>query len=521
MSKMDKMTKADKIRETLRLSYECKQPHRLIGESCNMSSSTVGSYLERFRLSGLTWPLPEALNDQTLVKLLFRGQGAPRIDRPVPDWVAVQQELRKKHVTLHLLWKEYRDLHPDGYEYSWFCQAYGAWRSKIDPIMRQEYRAGERCFVDYAGQKMYVICNTQTGEVREAEVFVAVLGASNYTYAEAHWSQDLESWVGAHIRMFRFFGSVPEILVCDNLKSGVLKPDYYEPELNPTYAKMAEHYGVAILPARVRRPRDKAKVEGAVRIVEQSVLAPLRRAEFYSLVELNERISEGMFEMNVRRFQKLPGCRRSVFLEQEKPAMRPLPNEPFMIGEWKRAKVHIDYHIEVEGAYYSVPYRFMGEVVEIFLTCAVLEITHSGVRVAVHRRIPRGHTSTVKDHMPPRHRKMTEWTPERIAAWASKTGAATETMVTTIMSQRAHPEQGFRACLGVLRLGTKYGAERLEAACQRALAGKAHSFKSVKSILEKGLDQQQLPSATPAPRPGDYHENIRGAEYYQEEEPTE
>lgn len=512
------MTKVRKIREALRLAFECKQPHRSVAASCNISTSTVGSYLERFKVSGLMWPLPEGLDDAALERHLFREQGAPRVERPLPDWPTVQQEMRRKHVTLHLLWREYRGIHPDGYEYSWFCQAYRTWRSRLEPVMRQEHKVGEKCFVDYAGMTMPVLWDAVTGEVRHAQIFVAVLGASNYTYAEANWSQDIQSWVGAHVRMFRYFGAVPEIVVCDNLKSGVTKPDYYEPDLNPTYAKMAEHYGVVVIPTRIRRPRDKAKVEGGVRIVEQSVLAPLRKTIFSSLAELNEHISDGIFELNARPFQKLPGSRRTLFEQQEKPAMRPLPPEPFLIGEWKQAKVHIDYHIEVEAAYYSVPCNLLGEVVEVFMTCATVEVFRAGLRVAVHRRIPRGHTSTVKEHMPPRHRKMSEWTPERIASWASKTGPATEAMVTTIMSQRAHPEQGFRACLGILRLATKYGAERLEAACQRALTGKAHSFKSVKSILEKALDQQVLADSRHTPPTGGYHENIRGAEYYQEAE---
>jgi transposase len=367
-----------------------------------------------------------------------------------------------------------------------------------------------------------VVWDAETGEVRQAQVFVGVLGASNYSYAEATWSQDLQSWVGSHIRMFQFFGSVPEIVVCDNLKSGVTRPDYYEPTVNPTYAKMAEHYRVAVIPARKRRPRDKAKVEGCVRIVEQAVLAPMRDDVFSSLAELNEKIGERIFSLNNRPFQKLAGSRRSIFEDQEKPVMRPLPLEPFLIGEWKRARVHIDYHIEVDHCYYSVPYGLLGEQVEVFLTCATVEVFHGGLRVAAHRRNrQRGYTSTVKEHMPPQHRKMAEWTPERVNSWASKTGPATEAMVTTIMATRAHPEQGFRACLGILRLAHKYGAERLECACHRAASGRVFSYKSVRSILEKGLDQLPIPSSssTPTPSKGSvYHENLRGAAYYQEGE---
>lgn len=511
-----------KIREVLRLTFENKLAQRAVATSCNISSSTVSSYLDRFKVSGLTWPLPETLDDDALNKCMFRPEPLTGMLRPIPDWSEIQRELRKKHVTLSLLWQEYRGVHPDGYEYSWFCKAYHAWRGKVEPVMRQEHKLGRTCFVDYAGQTVPVICDIKTGEVRQAQIFIGVLGASNYTYAEASWSQNLESWIGAHIRMFRYFGALPEIVVCDNLKSGVTKPDYYEPVLNPTYLKMSQHYNVAIIPARVRKPRDKAKVEGGVKIVGQSVLAPLRKIVFSSLGELNERIGELVFDLNARPFKKLAGSRRSVFEEQEKPVMRALPAESFQIGEWKRAKVHIDYHIEVDNCYYSVPHALLGEEVEVFLTCSTVEVSHSGLRVAVHRRRrERGYTTTVKEHMPPRHRHMSEWTPERIAAWASKTGPATEAMVTAIMASRAHPELGFRGSLGILRLATKYGAERLEAACRRAVTGKAYSYKSVRSILEKKLDQQALPGSAPIPVSAPHHENIRGSEYYQEGEIAE
>ncbi|MBM3464173.1 MAG: IS21 family transposase [Armatimonadetes bacterium] len=509
------------IREVLRLTFDHPTlTQRAVAAACRISPSTVGSYLDRFEASGLSWPLPPDLDDHALEKRLFRLEPVETVSRPVPDWAHVHKELRRKHVTLALLWQEYRSANPHGYEYSWYCQTYSAWRSKVDPIMRQQHRLGEKCFVDYAGHTVAVIWNAETGEVRQAQIFVGVLGASNYSFVEASWSQDLQSWIGAHIRMFRFFGAVPEIVVCDNLKSGVSKPDFYEPEVNPTYLKMAEHYNVAILPTRVRKPRDKAKVEACVRFVGERVLAPMRDEVFPSLGELNETLSERMFAFNGQPFQKLAGSRRSVFLEQEKPCMRSLPDEPFLIGEWKRAKVHIDYHIEVEGCYYSVPHHLLGQQVEVFLTCATLEAFHAGLRVAVHRRCPqRGFTSTVKEHMPPRHRQLADWTPERIASWASKTGPATETMVTTIMASRAHPEQGFRACLGILRLANKFGSERLEAACRRAVEGRAFAYKSVFSILDKNLDQQARPKSLPAsPAERAYHENIRGAAYYEQGE---
>lgn len=506
-----------KIREVLRLTFDLNLAQRAVGQSCDISASTVGDYLARFKVSGLPWPLPEDMTDDILEDHLFRLLPVAG-KRPVPDWEKVHKELRRKHVTLSLLWQEYRSVNPDGYEYSWFCETYDKWRSQLEPVMRQEHKLGEKCFVDYAGDTVPVVWDADTGEVRQAQIFIGVLGASNYCYAEASWSQDLKSWIGAHSRMFRAFHGSPRIVVCDNLKSGVTKPDYYEPDVNPTYLKMAKHYGVAVLPTRVAKPRDKAKVEGGVKIVEQSVLAPLREVVFSSLAELNERIAELVFNLNDRPFQKLHGSRRLIFEEQERNTLRPLPDEPFLMGEWKLARVHVDYHIEIDGSYYSVPYRLIGQQVEAFLTCATVEIFDKGVRVAAHARSSqRGSATTVKEHMPPRHRHVADWNPERIVSWASKTGPAAETMVRTIMGRRLHPEQGFRACLGILRLAEKYTPERLEAACRRAAAGRAFSCKSVRLILEKELDKQSLPaSLTEVTKPPVYHENIRGAQYYQQ-----
>lgn len=509
------------IREVLRLTYQCGLPQRAVAKSCGLSPSTVGDYLIRFRTGGLSWPLPEGLDDVSLEGRLFRLEPVAG-QRPAPDWTYVHHELRRKHVTISLLWQEYRAVHPDGYGYSWFCNTYAAWCARLEPVMRQQYVFGEKCFVDYAGDTVPVVCNAETGEIARAQVFVGVLGASNYCYAEASWSQDIPSWIGAHARMLHAFGGSPRILVCDNLRSGVSKPDYYDPVINPTYQKMAEHYGIAVIPTRVKKPRDKAKVEGCVRIVEEHVLARLRDEVFWGLPDLNERIGDLVFDLNDRPFQKLPGSRRSVFQEQEKSLLSPLPSEPFLIGEWKRAKVHIDYHIEVDDSYYSVPHRLVGEHVEVFITCAAVEVLHSGVVVAFHKRCrKRGVATTVREHMPSHHQSMTGWTPERFTTWAAKTGPATETMVAGIMAARSHPEQGFRACLGVMQLARKYTPERLEAACQRAVVAKAFSYRSVRSILENGLDQQPLPtSPAGSPKARLYHENIRGSEYYRAEDAT-
>lgn len=412
-----------------------------------------------------------------------------------------------------LLWQEYKAAHPDGYQYSRFCELYRSWQGKLDLVMRQDHRAGEKLFVDYAGQTAEVTC-PDTGEVREAQIFVAVLGASNYTYAEATWSQALPDWIGSHQRAFHFFGGVPEIVVPDNLKSGVTQAHRYEPDLNPTYQDLASHYGVAVLPARVRHPRDKAKVEAGVQLVERWILAALRGHTFFSLDELNEAISELLDRLNDRPFQKLEGSRRSLFETLERKALRPLPTNSYVYAEWKKARVHIDYHVEIEGHYYSVPYQHVKHQVDVRLTAMTVECFFKGRRIASHRRsLRKGHHTTVKEHMPPSHRHVAEWTPERMTRWAARTGEATAELVANVMASRTHPQQGYRTCLGILRLGDSYGPERLEAAARRALAIGATTYKSVASILQNGLDSRPLPGTDEADMPVE-HGNIRGAAYY-------
>lgn len=511
---MPKMTMR-KIREILRLRLSLGRSHREIAQACKISSSTVGECLGRFRVSGLPWPLPPELDDVALEKKLYRLEPSPSVKRPAPDWKWVMRELRKRHVTLSLLWQEYREAHPDGYEYSWFCEAYAAWRGRQDLVMRQNHKLGEKCFVDYAGDTISVV-NPETGEIRKAFVFVGALGGSSYTYAEAVCSQELPSWIASHVRMFAFFGGVPEVLVPDNLKTGVTKANYYEPDINLTYQEMAEHYRVAVLPARVRKPKDKAKVESAVLLAERWILAALRNRTFFSLEEVNEAISELLAKLNSRPFQKLPGSRRQIFEAEEKLILRPLPKEPYVFGQWKKARVNVDYHIEVEGHHYSVPYSLAREAVEVRMTGTMVEVFHAGRRVASHvRSYRRGVTTTVKEHMPPRHRNMTEWTPERILSWAAGIGPTVATLAGRIMESRQHPEQGFRACFGLLRLSSQYGKERLEAACSRALSVGACSYRSVHSILEKSLDRQlSFPLSL---RSAGHHENVRGSEYYRQE----
>jgi transposase len=502
------------VREVLRLKWACGLSDRKIAQSLRVSRPTVAEYVRRAQAAGLSWPLPDALDETALERRLFaRAAHTPEAKRPLPDWGTVHRELKRKGVTLVLLWQEYKAITPDGLQYSQFCEAYRQWAGKLDLVMRQSHRAGETLFVDYAGQTMPVI-TALTGEVRQAAIFIAVLGASNYTYAEATWTQSLPDWIGSHVRTFAALGGVPQVVVPDNLKAAVSRPHRYEPTLTRTYAELAQHYGVAIVPARAARPRDKAKVEVGVQVVERWVLARLRHHTFFSLLELNTAIAALLVLLNQRPFKKLPGSRQSVFEALDRPALRPLPAQPYEYAEWKLVRVNIDYHVEVDGHYYSVPYALVKQQLEVRLSAQVVEIFHKGTRVASHQRSPlKGRHSTVAVHMPKAHQYYAEWTPQRLILWAAKTGEATAQVVETILTSRPHPQQGFRACLGIMRLGKRYGEGRLEAACQRAIRIGACSYKSIESILKHALDQQPLPGL-PTAAPVITHGNIRGAQYY-------
>jgi transposase len=426
----------------------------------------------------------------------------------------IHKDLGRKGVTLRLLWLEYKQANPEGYQYSQLCLLYHQWTAHLDVCLRQSFRAGEKLFVDYAGQTI-PITDPMTGQSRQAVLFVATLGASNYTFCWASESQSLPDWVDAHVRAFAFFGGVPAIVVPDNLKAGVTKACRYEPDLNPTYHELARHYGTVVIPARARKPQDKAKVESAVLVVERWILAALRNHSFFSLHELNLAIAEKLAELNNRPFQKLASTRKDLFETLDRPALKPLPACPHEYAEWKKARVNIDYHIELEGHYYSVPYQLVKEQVEIRLTASTVEILFKGRRVASHRRRHRrGAHTTDPSHMPKSHQRYLEWSPSRILSWAAKTGPKTEALVACILETRRHPEQGFRSCLGILRLGKRYSPERLEAACARALECHALSYRSVESILKTGLDRQALSTDALSQKPSLVHPNIRGKEYY-------
>lgn len=508
-----------KIKDILRLKWGCELSNRQVAASCGVARSTVAETLYRAKAAGVSWPFPEDLDDQQLETRLYPAAPSPTSPpRAMPDWATLHQELTRKGVTLALLWQEYKAQHPKGYQYSRFCDLYSAWRATLDRCLRQEHRAGEKLFVDYAGQTVPVQ-DRQTGELRQAQIFVAVWGASNYTYAEATWTQTLPDWIGAHTRAFAVFGGVPEIIVPDNLRSGVTKACRYEPELNPTYANLAQHYGVAVIPARVRKPRDKAKVEAGVLLVERWILACLRHHTFFSLAELNAAIAGCLDRLNRRPFKKLPGCRQSQFEAVDRPAMQPLPLEPYVYAEWRMARVNIDAHVEVEGHYYSVPSSLIQTPLDVRLTATTVECFHKGQRVASHvRSAERGRHTTVTAHLPSAHQQYLAWSPARLIQWAETVGPATAAVVAAILARRPHPEQGYRSCLGILRLERAYGPARLEAACRRAQALEAFTYKSVQSILKTGLDQQPLlERERVVPLPFE-HDHLRGATYYHEHE---
>jgi transposase len=502
-----------RIRDVLRLKHAQGLSERAIATSLGLGKGTVGAYLGRARKAGLGWPLPEALSDDDLELLLFpAAPSVPDPERPVPDWALVDRELRRPGVTRALLWEEYRAAHPLGFGYAWFCEHYEAWKGRVRPTMRQTHVGGEKVFVDFAGDMIDVI-DPETGEVRAAKLFIAAMGASNYTWAEAVASEGLEDWIGAHVRMFAFLGGVPKAVVPDNLKSAVIKADRFDPGLNRTYAEIAGHYGTAILPARPRKPRDKAKVEVAVQVAQRWILARLRNRRFFSLAEANAAIRKLVDELNMRVMRGYNASRADLFATLDRPNLQPLPSVPYEFARWKRARVAPDYHVEMDGSWYSVPFGLIRQEVDLRVCGAIVEIFHRGQRVASHPRCPgrRSHV-TVPEHMPSSHRRHAEWTPARMLAAAEKLGPSVVAFCEAVMADRPHPEQGFRTCLGVLALARSYDPARLDAACRRGLSIRARSVASIRSILKTGLDRAFLEEET-----GQLplqHPNIRGRGYY-------
>lgn len=503
------------IRQMLRLAHDGVST-REIGRTLGVARSTIQDNLGRADAAGLAWPLPDELGDDALEQRLFARVGVRRgfRRRAEPDWASLACELKRPGVNLTVLWEEYREAQPDGYGYSRFCDLYREFERRLSPVMRQHHGAGDKVFVDYSGKKLAIV-DRDTGVVREAEIFVGVLGASNYTYAEASWTQGLADWIGAHVRMFRDFGGVPRLLVPDNLKAGVHKASFYDPELNRSYAMMASHYGVGILPARPRKPRDKAKVEAGVRLAQTYILGRLRRQTFFSLAEANAAVVAVLDRLNRHVMRRLGVSRRDLLETLDRPSLRALPEVDYEFAEWRLARVSLDYHVEVAGYFYSVPHGLIREQVDVRATARTVEVFHRGRRVAAHQRRYGGRRhGTDPDHMPSAHRHYAEWTPERFRRWGRSIGPSTEGLVLAILADRPHPEQGFRTCLGVLRLLKDLGPIRAEAVSARAVAIGALTYRSIASIIASKLDRRPPAAEAPAAEPVIDHPNLRGPGYF-------
>ena len=502
-----------KLSEVLRLSLEQKLSVRQIARSCCLARSTVADYLGRAQAAGLVWPLPEGLDEERLDALLFPVCEADA-PRPQPDMLYIHNELKRRHVTLQLLWEEYRGHTPEGYSYSQYCQLYRDWLGKQALSLRQDHRAGEKLFVDYAGDTI-AIHDPQSGAVTLGHLFVAVLGCSNYTYAEVTPTEQLPDWIGAQVRALEFFGGVPLVVVPDNTKTAVKSPCWYDPDINLTYQELATHYGFAVIPTRCRRPKDKAKVESGVLLAERWILAALRHQIFFSFGEANVAVGRLLKRLNEHPFKKLPGCRHEVFVRLEKSVLKPLPEQRYELAEWKTVAVNIDYHVEVDGHYYSVPYSLIRQRVAARYTRTSVELFHKSRRVAVHARSDlKGHHTTLAAHRPPAHQKYLEWTPERITSWAGTIGPNCSAAARQIMASRPLPEHGFRPCLGLIRLGKRYGNARVDCACEKALQLNIVGYRHIENMLKSGRDQLPLAEDPPAPAVT-AHDNVRGAGYYQ------
>jgi transposase len=503
-----------KTREILRLKWVLKRSHREIKGAVGVGLATVSDTIDRATTAQLDWPAVEALSDDELEHRLY-PKAAAAAERPLPDPATLDLELRKVGVTLRLLHLEYVERTPVGaYGYTQFCDHYRAWKQTQRVTMRQVHRAGDKLFVDYSGKKPCIV-DPETGARVEVELFVAVLGASNYSYAEATRTQTVADWVMSHVRALEYFGGAPAAIVPDQLKSGVTRPCRYEPGVQRTYDELGRHYDTVIFPARPGHARDKAKVEVGVQIAQRWILARLRNQTFFSLEELNERIAELLEDLNTRVMVRYKASRRELFERLERSVLKPLPADRFVYGEWKKATVNIDYHVAYDDHFYSVPYRLQGQEVWIRATGVTVEIFHGEPRVASHlRSYHRGRHTTADEHRSVAHLKHAEWTPERIIHWARTIGEHTAQLVEKILVERKHPEHGYRSCLGIIRLDKKYGRDRLEAACARALAVGGRSYSHVNAILQHGLDRAALPARDAEPGAPIAHDNVRGPDYY-------
>jgi len=508
-----------KIRELLRLHYEHGLSYRELSRSLGMGLGSVSHYLKRAKEAQIEWPLPKGLSDEMLRNRLFSKEDnrlPKQTTKDLLDFKKIHEELKRKGVTLLLLWYEYREVNPQGYSYSRYCYLYRQYSSRLKPSMRITHHAGDKMFVDYSGLTISWV-EKETGVIHQAEVFVAVLGASNYTYVEVCESQNLQCWIKAHCHAFEFFKGVPRCVVPDNLRSGVTKAHRYEPEINTTYQELANYYGCAVIPARVYRPKDKPKVEVGVQGIQRWVLAPLRDVSFFSIETINQAISPLLKAYNERSFQELDGSRLSQYQALDKPALQPLPSTRYCFAQWKKVRAGIDYHVTFEKHHYSIPHQYLKKDIELRITQRTIECFYEGQRIALHLRTYKpGHT-TSQEHMPAAHQAYAEWTPERLKKWALNTGRYTQALIEELIGIHKIPEQSFRGCLGILRLGERYGAERLEKAAQRGLSLGAIRYKNIESILKNGLDKQPLNTSdheTKATTTRTHHDNVRGAEYY-------
>lgn len=514
-----------KILDILRLKFQMGLSDRKVAKSVICSRSAVGDYLARARSVGLdSWEKVEGLSeaelDQRLFKKLTTKLGlvntAPRSKRPLPDWNQIHLELRKVGVTVELLWQEYREEFPGGLGRTQFCEHYNRYKRKLSLVMRQEHKAGEKCFVDYSGNGIPIV-DPRTGEITMCELFIGALGASSYTFAHATASQQLPAWLDSHVKMFEFFQGVTELTIPDNLKSGVTKVCRYDPEVNRSYHDLADHYGTCVIPARPYSPRDKAKAESAVLVAQRWIVAVLRHQTFHSLAEINAAIRICLEKINNKTMRHLGKSRRELFETIDRPALKQLPRTPFELAEWKKARLNIDYHAVLDDHYYSAPSQLVQQELWIRATSSVVEIFHRGTRVCSHpRSYIKYKSTTTPEHMPSEHRAHAEWTPSRIVGWGAKFGPHCGELVRQVLASKAHPELGYRAALGIVRMEKKYGALRLEKACRKALDLKSPSYRTVQSILVNGAEDIPIPG-TEAPTPPTILksvENIRGSQYF-------
>jgi transposase len=505
-----------KIKQILRLHYECKLSQHQIATSLQVSVGVVNKYLKRATLIGLTWPLPAEYDSEDLLRERLQRdyEKKPTAPLDVIDFVGIHQELKRRSVTLQLLWEEYKPSVLQPLSYPHFCLLYRQWKKTQPQSMRQTHKGGDKVFVDYVGQTIELI-DIDTGQIRTAQIFVGVLGASNYTYAEATWTQQIPDWIASHRRMLEFFGGVPALIVPDNLRSAISKACRYEPDINPTYADFIDYYGTAVLPARPYKPKDKAKAENAVLVVERWILARLRNKTFAGLAELNQAIRELVHDLNHRPFKKLPGSRASAFDEIDKPALKNLPQYPYECIYFKKARVHIDYHVELDQHYYSVPYQLISKELELRFTSERVECWHQGKQIALHvRSYKKGAHTTIPEHMPKAHRKHMEWTPGRFLNWSTQIGTATTRLVKYLLECKRHPEQGYRSCLGLLNLSKRFGDARLEKACECTWQFGAKTRRSVESILIHNLENKPTKETESITATPVVHKNLRGKNYY-------